>query len=144
MLAQSSVPIEYTLIVGDAMKKLLVAFSLMFTLGVSAPPAKAWFSIQYPGGEFSEVYPLGGGNLAFVYYCWSSYNNNCYWWDVYTAHSNGAGTPISVSIAPGAPPGQGYYLSQTGYDFYYAYYEAYYTNNWGLYWYYIGPYLIPW
>jgi len=121
------------------MKKLLLAFSLMLTMGLSAPSAKAYFYVDFPYGQFSETYALGGNNLLFAFFCWS---NDCAYWDVFTTHSSGAANPISVSIS-GGPYGMSYFLEEDYYDAYNIYYNTYYTTNWGANWYYAGYYYIP-
>jgi hypothetical protein len=121
------------------MKKLLIALCMMFTLGLATPSAKAYFWVSYPYGEFSEVYGLGGSNVAAVFFCWSS---NCGYWDVFTIHGNGAGNPVSASLG-GAPAGMSYYLEEYYYDSYAEYYWVYVTNNYGSNWTYLGDYYIP-
>jgi len=121
------------------MKKLLIALCMMFSFALTAPAAKANFYIDYPYGQFSEVYALGGNQLAFVFFCWSS---DCAYWDVFTTHSSGAGSPINASLS-GAPYGMGYFLEEDYYDAFYVYYYVYVTTNYGYPWNYVGYYYLP-
>ncbi len=127
------------------MKKLLLALCVTFSLGLAAQPANAYFPIDYQDGDgyfdsFAEAYELGGGNVAFAWWCWSAYN--CYFPDIGTLHSTSFGQPAYAQLQGAPAGGMGYRLWYDGEDYYYFYYQVYVTNNYGASWVFLGYYPI--